>query len=108
SLWREIARALGVVGPTAIMSLASRLARRDDRVRERVARALAHIASRGGTRQVQQLAGGRDPVASSVAQHALELVQVAKSEDLDVRGRHSPREQTVNRAFSRRFFQALE
>jgi hypothetical protein len=107
-LWREVARGLGTVGPSAIMPLVSRLSAANDAARERVAWALAHIAAIGGKKQVRQLAGGRDPIAAAVARHALELMTVAKLDDLQVRGRHTPKEQTVNRAFSRKFFQALE
>jgi hypothetical protein len=107
-LWREVARGLGTVGPSAIMPLVSRLSAANDAARERVAWSLAHIAALGAKKQVRQLAGGRDPIAAAVARHALELMSVAKLDDLQVRGRHTPKEQTVNRAFSRKFFQALE
>lgn len=111
-IWREVARALGEFGPPAIMSLASRM--RDNRddgaedARERIAWALALIASRGGRTQVETLAAGRDLVAAGVAARALELAEMARSDDGQVRGPTTPKDQTVNRAFSRRFFQALE
>ncbi len=107
-IWREIARALGEAGPSAVMSLASRLADQPADVRERVAWALAHIAARGTRGPVETLARGRDAVAASVARRAMELVELAQSDDIAVRGPTSPRDQTVNRAFSRRFFEALE
>lgn len=108
AMWREIARGIGTIGSSAIMPMVSRLSKNDEGARERVAWALAHIAARGGSRQVEQLARGREPLAASVARHALELSTHAQRDDLQVRGKHTPKEQTVNRAFSRRFFQALE
>ena len=113
-IWREIARALGEAGPLAVMSLASRLASVDsqddssDEVRERIAWALAHIVGNGGSQPVNTLSRGRDPVAAAVAGRALELAETALDENRQLRGTDTPREQTVNRAFSRRFFQALE
>jgi hypothetical protein len=90
------------------MSLATRLSNGDESVHERVAWAMAHIAARGGKKQIRQLASGRDVTAAAVARRALELVSQAKSDDLQVRGRQAPKEQTINRAFSRRFFESLE
>jgi hypothetical protein len=107
-IWREIARAIGEVGPGAVMSLASRLANQPAEVRERAAWALAHVAARGGMHPVETLSRGRDPIAAGIARHALELVDLAQSDDVAVRGERAPRDQTVNRAFSRRFFEALE
>lgn len=105
-IWREVARAIGEAGPGAVMPLAARLSHRPDAPRERVAWALAHIAARGGRRPVEAVAAGRDPVAAGTARHALELCDLAKSDHLQVRG-HRTRDQTVNRAFSRKFFEAL-
>ncbi len=53
-------------------------------------------------------ATGRDPVSAAIAKNALEMAAKAQTENRQVRGPDTPREQTVNRAFSRRFFQALE
>ncbi len=105
-IWTEIARAIGEVGPPAVMSVVSRLRGRSEDARPRVAWALAHIAGRGGRQPVQTLAQGRDPVAAEVARSALELVDRAQGDDAAVRGEATPRDQTVNRAFSRKFFQA--
>jgi HEAT repeat protein len=121
-VWREIARAIGEIGPGVVMSLAARV--RDPLVRgegvsaearerlapearERIAWALAHVAARGGRGPIDTLAGGRDPVASGVAKRALELSLAARDNDAEVRGPNPPRDQTVNRAFSRRFFEAM-
>jgi hypothetical protein len=110
-IWREIARALGEVGAEALMPLLSRLQvhapdHAPDKA-ERLAWTLAHIAARGGRRQVETVAGGRDPVAATTAGRGLELEEAVLAEDRQVREGATSRDQTVNRAFSRRFFQAL-
>ena len=111
-IWREVARALGEIGPPAVMSLAARVMEVREEgaedARERIAWALALISTRGGRAQVEALSTGRDPVAARVADRALELAEMARSDDGQVRGPTTPKDQTVNRAFSRRFFQALE
>lgn len=108
-IWREIARAVGHVGPAALMPLAARLGRLGDRAsagdRERIAWAMAHVGVRGGKTAVETLAGGHSAVAP-VARMALERLEPAASDDLS--GKAPVREVTVNRAFSRRFFEALE
>jgi hypothetical protein len=107
-IWRELARAVGQIGPTALMPLAARMGRQGDRAtpatRERAAWAMAHICVRGGRPAVETLAGGASVVAPIAAQ-ALELMAPAARDDL--RGTGTGREVTVNRAFSRRFFEAL-
>jgi hypothetical protein len=114
-IWREIARAVGQVGPPALMPLASQFGRLGERAtasaKERVAWAMAHVGVRGGKAAVEALAGGASLVAP-VAATALELLASAANDEVRVRtpaGGTSPgREVTVNRAFSRRFFEALE
>ncbi|HVV88233.1 MAG TPA: hypothetical protein VHE35_34565, partial [Kofleriaceae bacterium] len=107
-IWREIARAVGQVGPPALMPLAARLGRMGDRAsastRERMAWAMAHVAVRGGKAAVETLAHGSSAVAP-VARMAMER-QVAAAQD-DIALRDGPaRDVTVNRAFSRRFLEA--
>jgi hypothetical protein len=108
-IWREIARAVGHVGPPALMPLAARLGRLGDRAsasdRERIAWAMAHVGVRGGRHAVETLAGGQSAVAP-VARMAIERMEPAASDDVSARA--PVREVTVNRAFSRRFFEALE
>lgn len=108
-IWREIARAVGHVGPAALMPLAARLGRLGDRStagdRERIAWAMAHVGVRGGRTPVETLAAGHSAVAP-VAKMALERLEPAARDDLS--GKLAVREVTVNRAFSRRFFEALE
>jgi hypothetical protein len=114
-IWREVARAVGQVGPPALMPLASQFGRLGDRAtasaRERVSWAMAHVGVRGGRTAVEALAGGASVVAP-VARTALDLMSSAARDEVRVRspgGGTSPgREVTVNRAFSRRFFEALE
>jgi HEAT repeat protein len=114
-IWREIARAVGQVGPPALMPLASQFGRLGERAtasaKERVSWAMAHVGVRGGKSAIEALAGGSSLVAP-VARTALELLASAANDEVRVRGRaggSSPgKEVTVNRAFSRRFFEALE
>lgn len=108
-VWREIARAVGHIGPAALMPLAARLGRLGDRAgaaeQERIAWAMAHVGVRGGRNAIETLAAGSSPVAP-VAALALERLEPAARDD--VSDRRPAREVTVNRAFSRRFFEALE
>jgi HEAT repeat protein len=107
-MWRELARALGETGAVAVMPLAARLSGRPEKTRERAAWAMAHVAARGARRPIETLAAGRDPVAAAVARRALELVGRAAVNDRRLRSnRSSPRDHTLNRAFSRRFYDAL-
>jgi hypothetical protein len=109
-VWRELARAIGEVGGGSVMSLAARLrdpAAQEPEIRERISWALAHIAARGGRTPVETLAAGRDITAAGAARRALELAAMARDKDAEVRGSQPPRDVTVNRAFSRRFFEAM-
>ncbi len=114
-IWREVARAIGQVGPTGLMPLASNFGRLGERATpqasERVAWAMAHIAVRGGKAAIEMMANGQSAVAP-VAKHALELHASAARDQVRVRpgadGSQAGRDVTVNRAFSRRFFEALE
>ena len=114
-VWREVARAIGQVGPTALLPLASTYGRLGDKatpaVEERVSWAMAHVAVRGGKAAVETMAGGQSVVAP-VAKHALELHASAAKDQTRVRpgaeGSQAGRDVTVNRAFSRKFFESLE
>jgi hypothetical protein len=109
-IWREIARALGDVGAESVAPLVSRLRASepgDADAKERVARALAHVAGRGARGPVEMLGAGRDPVGADAARRALALEPEVRAGDLDVRGGPAPADQTVVRAFSRRFFEAM-
>jgi hypothetical protein len=114
-IWREVARAVGQVGPPALLPLASTYGRMGSSATpataERVAWAMAHVAVRGGKAAVETMAAGQSVVAP-VAKHALELHASAANDQVRVRpgaeGSQGGRDVTVNRAFSRRFFEALE
>ena len=73
--------------------------------KERIAWAMAHVGVRGGRHAVETLAHGQSAVAP-VARMALERLEPAATDDVSARA--PVREVTVNRAFSRRFFEALE
>jgi hypothetical protein len=111
-IWREVARAIGQIGPTALMPLASHVGRLGDGVtpaaQERVAWAMAHVGVRGGKSALDQMAAGQS-VMAPIAKKALELHANAARDEVRVRpGPQAGKDVTVNRAFSRRFFEALE
>ena len=110
-IWREIARAVGQIGPTALMPLASRIGRMTDRLTpqlaDRVAWAMAHVGVRGGKAALEQMAGGQSVVAP-IAKQALRLLETAARDEVRLAPGQATRDVTVNRAFSRRFFEALE
>src|SRR5262249_92939 len=113
-VWREIARAVGEIGGGVVMSLATRLRdpmAKEPEIRERISWALAHVVGRGGApggRGAGEAgAAGRDIPAAGAARRALELAVSARDNDNEVRGREPPRDVTVNRAFSRRFFEVM-
>ena len=113
-LWREIARAVGRIGAEALIPLAIHYGRLGDRAvlaSERVAWAMAHIAVRGGQDAVVALASGQSVIAP-VAARGLALLAVASGDHMRERPEASApgaeRDLTVNHAFSRQFFEALE
>jgi hypothetical protein len=111
-IWREVARAIGQIGPSALMPLASHVGRLGDGVtpvmQERVAWAMAHVGVRGGKAALDQMAAGQS-VMAPIAKKALELHANAARDEVRVRpGPQAGKDVTVNRAFSRRFFEALE
>jgi len=115
AIWREIARAIGQVGPPALPPLASTFGQLGSSsppaIAERVAWAMAHIAVRGGRPAVETMAGGQS-VLAPVARRALDLHASAANDQVRVRpganGSEPGRDVTVNRAFSRRFFESLD
>ncbi|HEX5061451.1 MAG TPA: hypothetical protein VFV99_18920 [Kofleriaceae bacterium] len=111
-IWREVARAIGQIGPAALMPLAAHVGRLGDGVtpstQERVAWAMAHVGVRGGKSALDQMAAGQS-VMAPIAKKALELHANAARDEVRVRpGPQAAKDVTVNRAFSRRFFEALE
>jgi len=93
------------------MPLASKLGRAGDRLTpqlaERAAWAMAHVGVRGGKPALDQMAAGQSMVAP-IAKQALALLDTAARDEVRVRPGQETRDVTVNRAFSRRFFEALE
>src|SRR6185437_6365006 len=111
-VWREVARALGQVGPAALTPLASQLGRLGEQltppIAERAAWAMAHIGVRGGRSALEQMAAGQSVIAPIAAQ-AVSLIETAARDEVRVRpGAEASKDVTVNRAFSRRFFEALD
>ena len=106
-IWKEVARAVGEYGPNAVMPLCSHLHGGSEVAHERIAWALAHVASRGDRIAIDTLAGGRDPLAAGVARHALELADLARSDNRSIWNPRPGREHTVKRAFSKRVFEAM-
>ncbi len=108
-IWPEIARVLGDLGPQSVMPLVLKLRFTSTEGRERIARALGHIAQRGIRGPVEMMAAGDDPASGAVARRALALVDEIAVGESEVRGPREvpPRQLTVVRAFSRRFFQSL-
>jgi hypothetical protein len=111
-IWREVARAVGQIGPNALTPLAGYVGKLGDDlspgIAERVAWAMAHVGVRGGKPALEQMAAGQSVVAP-VAGQALSLIDTAARDEIRVRpGPHAGKDVTVNRAFSRRFFEALE
>jgi HEAT repeat protein len=109
-IWREIARAIGQIGATALMPLASHVGRTlpvSATVAERTSWAMAHVGVRGGKHALEQMAGGTS-VMAPLAKQALVLLETAARDEVRVRPGDEARDVTVNRAFSRRFFEALE
>ena len=109
-VWKEVARGLGEIGSAAVMPLLARLRdpqAQDPDVLERIAWALAHIAAKGGRGAVETAAGGRDVGAAETARRALELAAAARENDAQVHGRLAG-DVTVNRAFSKKFFEAMD
>jgi hypothetical protein len=111
-IWREIARAIGQIGPNALMPLASHVGRLGSdgvtpQIAERVSWAMAHVGVRGGKAALEQMANGQS-VMAPIAKQALNLHSNAARDEVRVRPGQATKDVTVNRAFSRRFFEALE
>jgi hypothetical protein len=112
-IWREVARAIGQIGPTALMPLSSRVGSIQAGgevpagLQERVAWAAAHVGVRGGKAALEQLAAGQSAMAP-IARQALSLLDSASRDEVRLVPSSPGKDVTVNRAFSRRFFEALE
>jgi HEAT repeat protein len=108
-VWREVARALGDLGDAAIGPLLARFREARGEARERVVRALAHVAAAERNAAVERLARSIDPLARDAARRALGLVDEVRRGEAEVRGGAPPgnQEHSLVRGFSRRFFEAL-
>ena len=114
-LWREIARAIGQIGIEALGTLVRQYERLGERagVEDRVAWAMAHIGVRGGKPAIEAMAAERS-IVTPIATKALDLLALAAGDHIsklpDEAGSASGsgRDLTVNHAFSRQFFEALD
>lgn len=114
-MWREVARAIGRIGTPALIPLSSQvgaLGEAGAAVHERAAWAMAHIGARGGNPALATLAAGQSIVAP-IATRALTLVALASDDRIrepspGAATSAAERDLTVNHAFSRQFFDALE
>jgi hypothetical protein len=69
---------------------------------------MSHVGVRGGKGPLEQMAAGQS-VMAPIARQALALLDTAARDEVRVRpGAQASRDVTVNRAFSRRFFEALD
>lgn len=107
-IWREVARALGQVGPQALHHLA-RTAREQGAsalLEERAAWALAHLAARDCHKAIAQMASGHGLLAP-IAAKGLALEETAQRDQQALVSDEDFPEPTVNRTFSRQFFAAV-
>ncbi|MEO6954954.1 MAG: CpXC domain-containing protein [Polyangia bacterium] len=110
-IWTEVARAIGDLGAPAVVPLCARMREVEGDERERIVHALAHISARVGAGQpaarsaVEALATGRDALVANVARRALVLAPEILNAHEQVRA--PQREQTLVRAFTRRFYDIL-
>jgi hypothetical protein len=108
NIWKEAARAIGDVGPRALGALIAGVRLADGEGRERIAWALAQSAlDAQSLGEVEAMAEGRDPLLAKVAKRALDILDDVRHNDLEVRGGKPMKEQTIVRAFSKRFFESM-
>lgn len=107
-IWKEVARALGQVGPAALHHLARTV--RDEGssaiVEERVAWALAHLGARDCHKAIVQMSSGHS-IMAPIAAKALLLVEPAARDHQALLSDDSHDELTVHRSFSKQFFAAV-
>lgn len=110
-LWHEIARAIGQIGTRALVHLVRDIGDPRPGSEERIAWAIAHVAASGGASAVQAMAAADGSVAP-IARKALELATRTAGDpgdaEPDAAGTPSERDLSVNHAFSRQFFEALD
>jgi HEAT repeat protein len=108
-IWKEIARALGQVGPVALhhLTLIARERGAAARVEERVAWAMAFLGARDCRREITQMSSSQS-IMAPIAAKALALVEPAIRDQQALVAEVITPEITMNRTFSRQFFGALD
>lgn len=109
-LWQEIARAIGEIGTPALVRLVRDIGQHGAATDERIALAMAHIAARSDGPALTIMAAA-DSIVSPIAARAVELLStISGSGDRDGAGPDAgtDRDASVNHAFSRQFFEALD
>jgi hypothetical protein len=124
-IWREVARAIGQVGPQGLHHLEAsvREVGLSARAEERIAWAMAYLGARDCRRAVAQISSSHG-IMAPIAAKALALVEPAQREQLGGSGEARSSEvssdasseasieasidASINRAFSRQFFVAVE
>jgi hypothetical protein len=106
-LWHEIARAVGEIGTPALVWLVRNIGQHGAAADERIAWAMAYVAARGGEPALRTMAVA-DSIVSPVATRALELLATVTGDRNASAPEAGDRDLSVNHAFSRQFFEALE
>lgn len=106
-LWHEIARAIGEIGTPALVWLVRDVGSCSPAAEERIAWAMAHVAARGGESALTAMAAA-ESIVSPIATKALELLATVAGDRTRDPDPAADRDLSVNRAFSRQFFEALE
>ena len=104
-LWHEIARAIGEIGTPALVWLVRDVGSCGPAAEERIVRAMAHVGAAGGEPALTAMAAA-ESIVSPIATKALELL-AALGRDPAAGSPVDP-DLSVNHAFSRQFFEALE
>lgn len=103
--WREVARALGDFGPSAVRPIV-RFLKEPKGKDDRLAEALAHL-SRACLGDVERLARDESPVAAAIAQRALSMRLQVLERDEAVRAQRPLGEADDVTSVSHRFFEEL-
>jgi hypothetical protein len=107
-LWQEIARAIGEIGTPALVWLVRDIGQHGAAADERIALAMAHVAARGDGPALTTMAAA-DSIVSPIAARAVELLStISGDRDGAGPGAGADRDGSVNHAFSRQFFEALD
>jgi hypothetical protein len=108
NVWKEASRALGDMGTVSLGALVAGVRTADGEGRERISWALSQSALDHDCRvEVEAMAKGRDTRLARVAARAMELTEMVKANDDEVRGGKPIKEQTIVRSFTRQFFDSM-